>query len=304
MAGGHCVAGTKMVRLGSGTPLRSNSGSGLPMENCLSASWPRRHEAHAPHRSSCQTNRRPIGGVGKTPVARPRSPWIYPYAMDVIAGGRRNKKALRHWVRSLRGLASPCSDGLELSETGTPGSRTRRRSHRSMAKKRLATYKKTRKKSGKTIVFVDESGFMLQPVVRRTWAPRGQTPIHYSWDRRDRLSVISALTVSPIRRWLGLYFDVFDHNCKADEATPFIETLREHFSKGIIRIWDRWMVHRSAAKRLERRFRKRLTIEWLPAYAPELNPVEQVWNRTTYANWANLIPQDVRHLGRAVRKSL
>ena len=53
---------------------------------------------------------------------------------------------------------------------------------------------------------------MLQPVVRRTWAPRGQTPIQYSWDRRDRLSVISAITVLPQFRRLGLYFNVFDHN--------------------------------------------------------------------------------------------
>ncbi len=50
---------------------------------------------------------------------------------------------------------------------------------------------------GRAIALVDESGFMLQPVVRRTWAPRGETPVHRSWDRHDRLSVISAITVSP-----------------------------------------------------------------------------------------------------------
>lgn len=51
-----------------------------------------------------------------------------------------------------------------------------------------------------------ESGFMLQPLVRRTWAPRGQTPIQYNSDRHDRLSVISALTVAPVRQRLGVYF--------------------------------------------------------------------------------------------------
>ena len=39
-------------------------------------------------------------------------------------------------------------------------------------------------------MFLDESGFMLQPLRRRTWAPRGQTPIHYAWDRHDRWSVM------------------------------------------------------------------------------------------------------------------
>jgi hypothetical protein len=57
---------------------------------------------------------------------------------------------------------------------------------------------------------------MLQPTVRRTWAPRGETPISHAWDRHDRLSVLSALTVSPgargrrrrRRRRVGLLFDV------------------------------------------------------------------------------------------------
>ena len=145
---------------------------------------------------------------------------------------------------------------------------------------------------------------MLQPVVRRTWVPRGQTPIQYSWDRRDRLSVISAITASPQRRRLGLYFNLFDHNIIADDAQPFVATLLVHFPKGIILVWDRWMVHRSAARQLAQRFERRLAIEWLPAYAPELNPDEQVWNRAKYADMANFIPDNVQHLARAVRQSL
>jgi hypothetical protein len=59
---------------------------------------------------------------------------------------------------------------------------------------------------------LDESGFMLQPVVRRTWAPQGQTPIQYSWDWHDRLSVITAITLAPIYCRLGVYFQIHDHN--------------------------------------------------------------------------------------------
>jgi len=145
---------------------------------------------------------------------------------------------------------------------------------------------------------------MLQPTVRRTWSPRGQTPIHYSWDRRDRLSVISAITLSPQRRRLGLHFRLFDHNITADETEPFVAAALEHFPHGIILVWDRWMVHRSAARRLRERFPRRLQIEWLPPYAPELNPTEQVWNRSKYTDLANFIPQDVSHLSRALRRSL
>jgi len=102
---------------------------------------------------------------------------------------------------------------------------------------------------------------MLQPVVRRTWAPQGQTPIHYSWDRRDRLSAISAITVSPKRKHLALYFALQEHNIITDDFEAFMAELLSHFPRGIIVVMDRWMVHRSGAKRLLRRFGKRLNIE-------------------------------------------
>ena len=103
-------------------------------------------------------------------------------------------------------------------------------------------------------MFLDETGFMLQPVVRRTWAPRGQTPIHYSWDRRDRLSVISAITLSPQRRRFGLYFDIHDHNINSDAFEVFVRWLRRQIRRGIILVLDRWSVHRSGAQRLVDRF--------------------------------------------------
>lgn len=145
---------------------------------------------------------------------------------------------------------------------------------------------------------------MLQPTVRRTWAPRGQTPIHKSWDRRDRLSVLSAVTLAPRRKRLGLYFDVHTHNITTDEAARFIRWVRRRLGRGIILVWDRWNVHRSAARRLLESGTRGVQVEWLPAYAPELNPAEQVWNRAKYIDLANFLPDDVGHLGNAVIESL
>ena len=150
----------------------------------------------------------------------------------------------------------------------------------------------------------DASGFMRQPTVRRPWAPRGQTPILKSDDRHDRLSAISALTVSPKRRRLGLYLDILDHNVKADDFEVFVERRLRRIRRPIILVIDRHSVHRSAAKRLLARYPKRLRVEWLPAYAPELNPAEQVWNRTQYTDLAHFAPDDVPHLGRSVNGSL
>jgi transposase len=150
---------------------------------------------------------------------------------------------------------------------------------------------------------VDESGFMLQPTVRRTWAPKGQTPIHYTWDRRDRLSAISAISVSPRRHQLTLHFSIQDTNVHADDFAQFVSQVLPHFARGLILVIDRWMVHRSAARKLRLRFR-RVDLEWLPPYAPDLNPVEQVWNHSKYVDLANFIPEDVHTLGEAVTDTL
>jgi len=145
---------------------------------------------------------------------------------------------------------------------------------------------------------------MLQPVVRRTWAPLGCTPIHHSWDRHDRLSAISAITISPQRRRLGLYFDIVDHNIVTEDFEDFVNRLLHRLQRPIVLVMDRWQVHKSGARRLLRRFPRRVHIEWLPPYAPDLNPDEQVWNHTKYGDLANFIPDDVVKLGRAVASSL
>ena len=135
---------------------------------------------------------------------------------------------------------------------------------------------------------------MLQPLVRRTWAPSGQTPVMYSWDRHDRLSVIAGLTLASRRRRIGLYFAVHERNVTAEEVEAFLRQVQRHLRRRLIVIMDRWSVHRKAAKALEGDTRFR--VEWLPPYAPDLNPVEAVWDHTKYGDLANYIPDDLADL--------
>ncbi len=158
--------------------------------------------------------------------------------------------------------------------------------------------------SGKAIILIDESGFMLQPTVRRTWAPEGQTPVSRAWDRRDRWSVLSALTVSPARRRVGLLFDVWPCNVDAAAVLAMLRNVRRRHPRGFILVLDRWSVHRAAVRRFLARGGGRVEVEWLPAYAPELNPVEQVWQRAKYTDLANFVPRQAEHLRRAVEASL
>ncbi len=146
---------------------------------------------------------------------------------------------------------------------------------------------------------------MLQPVVRRTWAPRGQTPIIRQWSRHDRLSVISAITLAPHRCRIGLYWSIQRENICAEGVVAFLRSLSRNIHRGIILIMDRWSVHR--AKTLWRYLEahsKTVRVEWLPAYAPDLNPVEQVWNHSKYADLANLAPEHIEELDHVVSASI
>jgi transposase len=144
----------------------------------------------------------------------------------------------------------------------------------------------------------------LQPVNRRTWAPRGQTPVQRAWDRYDRLSVISAVTLSPTRRRIGLPFQIHEENIRAATAVEFVKQLRRQLGRRLIVVWDRWQVHRSAAKQIAASGAKNIEFEWLPAYAPELNPVEPRWSHTKFSQLANYVPDDTPQLKRSVRSAL
>lgn len=185
-----------------------------------------------------------------------------------------------------------------------------------MAGPGLAAPQKKARRLRAVLAFLDESGFMLQPLVRRTWAPRGQTPIIRSWDRRQRLSVSAAITVPPCRQRhrLGACFRIQDRNVKTRDTLAFLRALEHQVRAPLIVVLDRLNVHRAAAQRWlawrQERAAKTghapppVCVEWLPPYAPDLNPVEQLWNHGKGVDLANLMPQDVHDLRRHIRRSL
>lgn len=125
-----------------------------------------------------------------------------------------------------------------------------------------------------------------------------------SWDCHDRLSVTSALTLSPGRRRLGLYFRMQRRNIVHGDICRFIVHLKRALRHRLVLVLDRWNVHRAAVRRQKQRFPDSLAVEWLPAYAPELNPVEYVWTNVKYAKLANFIPTDIAHLHVRTRGAL
>jgi len=143
---------------------------------------------------------------------------------------------------------------------------------------------------------IDETGIMLQPVVRRTWSLIGVTPLLIPSYKHDRWSVIGALTVSPERRRLGLYFQHFDHNIRGEDCERFVGSLHQQLRRPLLVVWDGLSAHKTAANLLADKG-DRIVFERFPAYAPELNPVEYLWSHTKYGRLANLCADDFHDLG-------
>jgi transposase len=162
----------------------------------------------------------------------------------------------------------------------------------------LGQGKKNARRRRAWIVFADESGISQQPVVRRTWAPRGQTPIlthAFNW---KRASVAVALGY----RWDGkqtrLWFQTRPGTYDTASLITFLRQLGRHRRwRPTILIWDGLPAHKSRAM-LEFIDSQRswLTVERLPGYSPDLNPVEAVFGNVKSSELANRCSA---HLGEA-----
>ncbi|HWZ78151.1 MAG TPA: IS630 family transposase [Candidatus Sulfotelmatobacter sp.] len=165
-----------------------------------------------------------------------------------------------------------------------------------MATKGLAADKKNATRLGAHLVFADESGFLLIPYVAKTWSPQGCTPVHYYHQRRrDKVSVISGISVSPRRQRLGLYYQLYFDNIGQEEVCLFLRELLLHLRGPVIVLLDNSSTHQGLPLRQLLRRHRRLHIEHFPAYAPELNPDEGVWSLAK-RTLANSCPDDLEEL--------
>lgn len=169
---------------------------------------------------------------------------------------------------------------------------------------RLATGKKNARSLKATLVFLDETGLLLTPLVRRTWGLRGQTTVLVHNARRDRrVSAIGAITISPMRRRLRSYIQLHPNiSIKQPQIIEFLRQQMRHHRGPLIVIWDRLNVHRGAAVKAFVRKHPRIRIEQLPTYAPHLNPVEGMWGHGKGHKLANHCPDSVEELAKTAHE--
>jgi transposase len=142
----------------------------------------------------------------------------------------------------------------------------------------------------------------MHPTVVRTWAPVGQTPLLRQRTRCYRkVSAIGGLSISPSRRRLGWYLQFHPNlSIRQEQVIAFLRHLLRHLRGPVIVVWDRLKAHRGAAVRRFIQRHRRLTVEDLPAYAPEINPEEYGWAYVKGHTLANFCPNELDELHSAV----
>ena len=169
----------------------------------------------------------------------------------------------------------------------------------------MAAGKKNAARLKAALVFVDESGFMMAPLVRRTWAPRGATPVLYQRGRsHQKVSAIAALCVPPERDSVRCCFRLHpDENINTPLVLSFLRQLsRQLKGKPFLVIWDRLNSHRAKMVTTFLSTSPAAGFALLPPYAPELNPVESVWGYLKTNPLANDPYLDVGCLAAAARR--
>src|ERR687895_240125 len=165
----------------------------------------------------------------------------------------------------------------------------------------MAGHQKGAAAQRQTILFIDESGFYPLPSVVRTYAPVGHTPVLREWWTRDHLSAIGA--VSPAGK---LYFACQDRAINSEDVVAFLEHLLREVPGRMVIIWDGAPIHRShlIQKFLANGAAHRLHLERLPAYAPELNPGEGLWQQLTGVELRHVCCFNLPHLRHELREAV
>jgi transposase len=169
----------------------------------------------------------------------------------------------------------------------------------------LASDQKKARDRRAVLIFLDESGFSESPSVHRTWAPKGHTPILVAPFNWKRISAIASLITTPAAQRVGLCLRLHAGPTKQPQVIDYLRVLKRHLRcRNAILLWDRLPAHRGA--KVQRFLQKQsswLEMEYLPPYAPELNPVEYFWSHVSKTDLANFVGGDLGALGAQARKA-
>ena len=133
----------------------------------------------------------------------------------------------------------------------------------------------------------------------RTWAPRGQTPVlefAFNW---KSLSAIAGLTLC------NFYFRLYPGTIRSKQVIEFLQHLQRHLGRRLLIVWDCAGIHRSrCVVAFLDSLQGRIVVEYLPGYAPELNPVEYIWGYWKQHELPNFCPRELWTLSHRASQAL
>ena len=169
-----------------------------------------------------------------------------------------------------------------------------------LAHRGLAGVEKKARQDRLTLVFIDEAGFYLLPGVVRTYAPRAQTPILKTILSYAHLSVMSGITMEG-----HLWTLTRKRALTSLDSVRFLKHVRQQRQSKLLVIWDGSPIHRKEVTRFMADGGTRyIHLEQLPAYAPDLNPAEGVWQHLKHVELHNVCCKDLSHLGRELNLAI
>jgi hypothetical protein len=178
-----------------------------------------------------------------------------------------------------------------------PNTRAIQRDEGAIKHWRLETWPALQRQASKerrTLVFVDESGFYLLPGIVRTYGPKGQTPVIDKVLTRDHLSVMAGMTPDG-----KLFTVVRPESLSSVQTVAFLEHVLRHAGRKLLVIWDGSPIHRwgEVPEYLAGPRGKKVHVEALPGYAPDLNPWDQGgWHHLKHVEMGNLSCMDLDEL--------
>jgi hypothetical protein len=153
------------------------------------------------------------------------------------------------------------------------------------------------------LCFVDESGVKLTPPVRRTWAPKGRTPVlRHPYRRGKQISMCALLAYrhsdgdgEQVAAWMG--FDLLEGAYDTRQFIRVLDGLGHQLGhQPVTVIWDNLGAHHAGDLQDWAATQPWMELAYLPSYAPELDPVEGLWANLKGCELANRCCADRKEL--------
>jgi transposase len=236
------------------------------------------------------------------------------YAAEGLAGALWTAAKIAALIKGRFGVSyHPSHVGQMMHELGysqqLPHKRPKERDEEEVERWRQERWPEIVRRAVETkarVAFVDESGFLMNPLRKKVWARKGQTPqLPHRTRNHEKVSVIGGLVATPGPKRRVKLLTQWHPGGSVDQGgvVQFLGRLLRECPGRLIVVWDNLPAHRSKLVKAFCAAHPRLWLENLPGYAPDLNPIELVWCMSKYHRLANHGIAELEELHRAAQEA-